>query len=95
MGAHFQPIAGVVRVGRQFKAPPDPYEASFTVVIDGERAHLIGASTVEKDLFLACRRQIAAALEPYGVRVLAWERMGDDRTMHPVEIRIGGEDGPV
>lgn len=46
MGAHFEPLVGVLRIGKELKQYGDPYDMACTVLLEDNRATLIGATAI-------------------------------------------------
>ena len=77
MGCEIEWLAGVMRLGREFKTHGDPYEFLCGVVRSGETISFIGASSQVVASLVRERDSIRAMLRPLGVTRVRWSRIKD------------------
>lgn len=89
MSVTLEPVVFIVRSGPEHEKHGDPFTASATLLVTGDRAFVAGGSTAGSvENFLPYRAKLFSALRDLGVRRLCWHRIKHG-AVREVEIAVG------
>lgn len=81
MGCEIEWLAGVMRLGKDFRKYGDPYEMLCGVARIGDTLAFIGASSETVASIVRERDTIRCILRPLGIKRVRWSRMRDGKEL--------------
>jgi hypothetical protein len=88
MGALFKPIAGVLRIGKNLHVYGDPYDMACTVVIDGNKAVLEGATAITGLDLVSEREALRQIFTNLGITEVVMRRLKPNKPAREVVFKL-------
>lgn len=89
MGVHFEPLVGVLRIGKHLQKYGDPYDMACTVLIEDGRATMIGATAITQLNLISERDSLRKLFADLGVHQVRMKRLKPNKPAREVIFDLG------